>query len=189
MGHSLHNEAQEKVYKFLIAVIAVESWSFGLSQTHCMHQLLQGDALEVARGQGGVLATPLGRLVLPGGVQHNAMKAQLGLCCCTQQSHWSRNEANVYASRMCMCMCMCICACNADMHAQYVSSHYNCDMHSTTLVHHSACHMSYCTCFADACCSQTLTEHSCCAGFAMVALLNPDLHYHSCAGCDAGGTC
>ncbi len=32
----------------------------GLSETHSMHQLLQGNTLEVAGGQGGVLATPLG---------------------------------------------------------------------------------------------------------------------------------
>ena len=56
----------------------------GESGTHCMHELLQGDALEVAGGQSGVLATPLSRLVLPRWVEHNAVKPQPAICCSMQ---------------------------------------------------------------------------------------------------------
>lgn len=50
-----------------------------------MHELLQGNTLEVAGGQSGVLATPLSRLVLPWWVQHDAMKSQLMVRCSMRQ--------------------------------------------------------------------------------------------------------
>ena len=73
-----------------------------------MHELLHGDTLEVAGGQSGVLAAPLGRLVLPRWVQHNTMKAQLAVCCSMQQILVDKRTAGfgkicITANQTCIC--------------------------------------------------------------------------------------